>query len=521
MPFSSISQSDNKVRVKWGEAFNASSTKTLTKIIGFDQSGIYAVRKRSSSVILDVHDTYLEKIGNDLKPVTEQRLNKILAGKKEDLNEIIWHQNKVLLLTSDRVQGNKDYLVKLREIDKKTLNLKGNAKDVVKLNYDWQLSAPVFDYKISRDSSKLMIIYSLPTKRNENDRFGFTILNESLEILFRKEIGLPVKDRLFDLDSYEVSNQGDVFINGLQYETDIKEPKRFGKPNYLYRIFMCPANEDTIYAYKVTHEDKFITDLKTSFNAKGDIIGAGFYSDEGVKSIAGSYFFTLNQKTDKIENFNFKKFDLEFILEETNKRDEKKLRKRADKGKTVELYEYDLDKIILRDDGGALLLAEQYYYSAYDNSLNRNSSEQVFDDRGYNFHYNNIILVNINPDGNIEWNSKIPKRQSSFDDQGIYSSYSAAVVKDKIYFIYNDNPRNLFHENDKQDKYYSMVLNRDMITTLALVDRSGKVKKAKLFSADDANVYLRPKVCQQISSNEILLYGVKNRANRFGKIVFP
>jgi len=522
MPFSLFSQSDNKIKVKWGESFDKQSNKILADIIGFDDTGIYTLRKRSTSVMLDVYDSYLEKLDNNLNPVAEQRLSKVLANRKEDLQDILWHQNKIWLLTSDKVQGKGNFLVKLREVNKNSLGLDGNVKEVVNLNYDWRLSTPIFDYEISRDSSKLMIIYSLPSKRNEADRFGFTIIDEDLEILFRKEIVLPVKDRLFDLSSYEVSNNGDVLLNGVQFETEIKEPKRFGKPNYFYRVFMVPADKDTIFSYKITQEDKYITDLKTSFNNVGDVIGAGFYSDEGTTSIAGSYFFSLNQKTDKIENFNFKKFDLEFILEETDKRDAKTLKKRAEKGKTVELYEYDLDKIILRDDGGALLLAEQYFVSSYNNTYDGFNRNRTLDGgRSYNYNYNNIILVNINPDGSIEWNSKIPKRQNTFDDRGIHSSYTSAIVKDKIYLIYNDNPKNLFHENDKNDRYYSMIVNRDMITTLAVVDKSGKVKKAKLFSAHEADIYLRPKICPQIASNELLLYGVKNRMNRFGRIIFP
>jgi len=202
----------------------------------------------------------------------------------------------------------------------------------------------------------------------------------------------------------------------------------FGKPNYTFRLFYdaLEKGDTALNNIEMELEEKFITDLQLAFTKKGDIIGAGFYSEEGTKSIKGSYYIKLNKN--KIPE-----------------RQEKRLRRRSEQGKTVELYEYDLDRLILRDDGGVVLLAEQYYISTYSRSANFASDPYANNRREVvnNYHYNDIIIVNINPDGNIEWANKIPKQQTTSGDNGYYSSYQPAVIKNKIYLFYNDNPKNL------------------------------------------------------------------------------
>jgi len=186
------------------------------------------------------------------------------------------------------------------------------------------------------------------------------------------------------------------------------------------------------------------------------------------------------------------------------------------------LYEYDLDRLILRDDGGVVLLAEQYYISSYSRSANFGSDPYANNRREVvnNYHYNDIIIININPDGNIEWASKIPKQQTTSGDNGYYSSYQPAIIKNKIYLFYNDNPKNLFKANAKKDKTHPFVINRDGVMVMAVLNLDGNLKKAKLFRFAESEVYMRPKIALQIAGNELLIYGDRARKMRFGKIVF-
>jgi len=193
-----------------------------------------------------------------------------------------------------------------------------------------------------------------------------------------------------------------------------------------------------------------------------------------------------------IEVEEHKAFDIDFIVTEVPERQEKRLRRRSEQGKTVELYEYDLDRLILRDDGGVVLMAEQYYISTYSRSANFASDPYANNRREVvnNYHYNDIIIININPDGNIDWASKIPKQQTTSGDNGYYSSYQPAVIKNKIYLFYNDNPKNLFKANTKKDKTHPFVINRDGVMVMAILNLNGDLKKAKLFRFAESEVII-------------------------------
>ena len=75
----------------------------------------------------------------------------------------------------------------------------------------------------------------------------------------------------------------------------------------------------------------------------------------------------------------------------------------------------------------------------------------------------------------IDWAKKIPKVQESIDDGGTYSSYAMSVFGDKMFFIFNDNPKNLENKGDGKLKNYNP--NRESIVAMVAMDSDGKFKK--------------------------------------------
>ncbi|MBK8353761.1 MAG: hypothetical protein IPL21_19570 [Saprospirales bacterium] len=57
-------------------------------------------------------------------------------------------------------------------------------------------------------------------------------------------------------------------------------------------------------------------------------------------------------------------------------------------------------------------------------------------------HYfsNDILVVDVDSDGSIDWFNRIPKRQHEIN-QYKYSSYISALIGDKLAVVFNDNPR--------------------------------------------------------------------------------
>jgi hypothetical protein len=132
------------------------------------------------------------------------------------------------------------------------------------------------------------------------------------------------------------------------------------------------------------------------------------------------------------------------------------------------------------------------------------------------YYYNDVIVVNIGPQGNIDWAVKVPKRQTSTNDGGFYSSYAMAINKDKLYFVFNDDPDNLDYKGVGR---MSQTNIRRQVVTAVTVNAKGEMKK-QILGAGVGEVIIRPKVCEQISYSEMLLFGQRSKTQQFGRIVF-
>ena len=310
---------------------------------------------------------------------------------------------------------------------------------------------------------------------------------------------LPYSDEQFVIEEYKVDERGNVFLLGVLFKDKVRV-RRQGLPNYQYIILAYTQQGEKIDEYQIDLKDKFITDLTFKINRSGELVCSGFYSERGTYSVKGTYFFKIDAATKFVSNTNMKPFDFEFLTDYMGNNEKRRAERAEASGntnRTPELYRYSLDELILRTDGGALLIAEQYFveqvnYSNWDPFLRR----YVFDPVRftYYYNYNDIIIVNIRPSGEIEWTARIPKRQVTVNDGGYFSSYARAIVRDRIFFIYNDNARNFDPKNRNQRLFNFNGSNS--IITLAEVRKDGSVFSYPLFNNRDAGIITRPQNMQ-------------------------
>ena len=107
------------------------------------------------------------------------------------------------------------------------------------------------------------------------------------------------------------------------------------------------------------------------------------------------------------------------------------------------------------------------------------------------------------------------------NDGGYYSSYAMATVRDRFYFIYNDNPRNFDPKVLNGERRIRHNYNgRYSVVSLAEVKIDGSVTVMPLFTNRDADAITRPKICRQSGSKHMLVYGERGRNFRFADLAF-
>lgn len=504
--------------IKWGEEYKEPSRSFLSKIIGSDDQYYYTLRNKSGTKGLQ--EVYIEKYSLDkLKLVDAKAVSLKFEKKLRTFRELLKVNDDIYLITSYLNKAKKknylfaqkfksnlevsDDLIKIGEMDLRNIAREGD-----------------FDIQISKDSSKILVYHDLPYKRGENEKISLVVYDNAFSELWSKNIVIPYPDNKFTVEEFRVSKEGDVFLLGIKYY-DGQLGRRRGVPNYEYVLLTYLDAGERAKEYSIKEPSTFITDLTFEPTRKNEIVCSGFYSEKSAVTMKGTFFMRINISTEEIIAKNFKEFDFDFVTvnySNFKKNRAEKAAQRDDKRKEAEFYRFDLDDLVLRSDGGVLLIAEQYYVEEYflssANDLRFGNTQGT---RTFIYNYNDIIVVNINPDGEIAWSTLIPKTQRTENDGGYFSSYSKAIVNDKIYFVYNNNQRNF---NGPRGSNRHNFNGRNSVIALTEVNKNGKVKTHPLYDNREANILTRPKVCEQVGKRDMLIYGELRGKFKFASLKF-
>jgi len=502
----------------FGEEIKEARSSNLESIIGYDESGIYVLKTEGGGLFSN-ETSFIEHFDNKMnQTASEEVIIKDRKGDERDFESFVYMSNTIYLFSSTEDKKNDFVELFAQTVNKKTLKPNNDARKIAKIDYSQKgdNSFGDFEFSVSQDNSKILIHYLLPAKKKEKEKIALIVMDKDLNLIWEKKCTLPYSEELFEDVKYKLDNDGNAYILGLIYKEKVAS-KRKGKPNFKYQLISYKSNGTVYNEYPIELKDKFITDMQIALNSKNDIICAGFYSNVGTFSINGSYYMNIDGSSGEITNKNFKEFDLDFITQNMTEREAERTKKKESKGKDVELYEYDLDDLIIRDDGGVILIGEQFYINIFTTTYT-NANGSMTSTSTTHYYYNDIIVININPEGKIDWAKKIPKYQESVNDGGTYSSYTKGFLSDKLFFIFNDNPKNLTNKGNGKLSNYNP--NRESIVALVTMDSDGNQSKEALYKMKRSDVLIRPKLSKQISENEMILFGKKGKMQQFTKLIY-
>ncbi|MGD1844030.1 MAG: hypothetical protein ACFB10_01390 [Salibacteraceae bacterium] len=521
VPFG-YAQDFTEATVKWGPEEERKG-EFFIKLIGSQDEYTYTAWGQKGSL-------KIQKLNERLEPINEILIERKYQGKSMDYEFSLLHGKAIRLFFSFyNKKAKKKYLL-VKTLNLSDLNVMDELKTIGSIDAQQKgislgrgsssETSGAFSYSMSRDENKLMIFFGNPGAKPGYEGFTFQVYNQEFEKEWEKEVELPYVNKLFSITDIRVDNPGNIHIAGKEYKPGRNENKR--SEEFDYRIISWYQDTDRVTDYKVALQDeKIITDLQYAFNDKGELVCSGFYSNDDYRNVTGTFFLRIAVKDNKLLSRSIKEFDFEFVTQFMSDRQKKKAVKKEARGRDVELYEYDLDDIVLRDDGGAILIGEQYYVQVVTRT-STNANGQMRTTTDYYYHFKDLIVVNISPEGNIDWNIRIPKIQVTRNDGGYRSSYHLKVVNNKIYFLFYDDDDNFELDPDEKPQ-------RGGFESIALVEleQSGEYVKYKFIPKEDIQVSMVPKQFSYLNEQEVLLYGssrmglsFSRRKYQFSRLVF-
>lgn len=507
----SAQKKTTKAQVQWGPELTVKDGGTFIEVVGERDNATYLLMGKRK-------DLFVRRM-DGLKMVWQKQIDLKVSKKELTLEKIVVTEKEIVVLASlfdKAANGNQLYCARYTQADFSPVK---PAVPVSTIPADKQTNAGSFAIMSSPDGSKILVHAMYPAERNVPAKSRMEVYDAEMQMLWSQDYNLPYGSDEFEMESQRLDDDGSVVTLGVKYAKKGKrrELKRANKATYEYHLLTLSKESAEMNDHVIEVQDKFLQDMTLSIAKTGDIICAGLYGNKGTFSVRGAFFLRLDRATKQIMHESFKPFDDDFITLYMTEKAAAKAKKKAErKEEEMELPEFRLHEIVHRDDGGAVLLAEQYF--TYITTITSSMNGQTYTSDVRHYVYNDILVVNISPAGDIEWATKVPKRQHTFESP-VYSGFALDVKGDKIYLVFNDSGANLFLKPGDRVAQFELK-GKDALVVLATVDGQGNVSREALFSPERRDVILRPMDCVELENKDMFIYASRKNDYRFGLITF-
>ncbi|MBI1287402.1 MAG: hypothetical protein GC178_07450 [Flavobacteriales bacterium] len=364
-----------------------------------------------------------------------------------------------------------------RELDAKTLTpSKEKTKVLTRSGKSYKSGGFQVLAAYSPNRTKLLVVTDAP---DNGDGYQFSVFDQNFNLLWEGVPQLTVDGNSLslnltgaygsDLVNLQVDDQGVAYCLGGSYSsTDGKEQKVY----YGVRLENGTINYSFIESPK---EDMLTPYLYLSLSKKGVPMVMGFFdSNAGDKEIKqnGVSYGVLNfdggSTTLRSGQFSDEFIKYWWTVDEIQMSDMEMAM-----GKPAGFTFLIMKNIAMHDDGGFTMVGQ-------------NSSP--FRSVG------NIVLINIDKEGNVNWMNKVPVAQTGVGDQ--YMGFALAQSERYLYFLFNDEKKNADPNWNREKLYtFDQFANvKDHVATIAVCDMNddGNVIRQMAWTPKDVGGTVSP-----------------------------
>ncbi|MCB0686179.1 MAG: hypothetical protein KDC53_06630 [Saprospiraceae bacterium] len=295
-----------------------------------------------------------------------------------------------------------------------------------------------------------------------------------------------------DINFHEEYRKTLITNDGTMYILFEKDNFRHRKENHSMEVFRFDQFNTVFTQTSIPLPDFITYDAYFTFdNLNHHLMIVGLYSDRNASNTDGMYHIILNDGNLSDFRVSMLSYDDELIADFHGKYNPKR----------ESLYNLDVQDLVLQQDGGVLVLAEEnkeYERLAYGARRDYYGSTRFSVD----YYYEDLVLISIHEDGTSHWQKLLPKRQYSNDDEAAYSSYFLFKNPSFLRILYNDEIRN------------------DNTVSEYILNGKGDITRRSLMSTDNQKLKLQIKNAVQIAANELVVPSVRGKRLKLVRLVY-
>ncbi|MDR3678607.1 MAG: hypothetical protein P4L41_01500 [Flavipsychrobacter sp.] len=443
-------------------------------VVGYTGGRYYTYRSSGQGYFLDAYNDNMEKEATVLLDFFPSKIYQ---------TKFIAYPDKIIVLYQ-AVESNK--VVQYAALLDATGRLK--ARPIQLDNVKTGILGPTktyFSSAISEDK-KSIVIFSAKDK-GKTFTLDAKFINDSLAILHRTHATYNADNDITHGEPM-VGNDGNMYI---PVYTDV------GGKSYSDQVWLLtlPQSANKFNDHALNLDDIYAGNLYMKVdNANKRVYAGGFYADKKNGSYSGVLYAWYDIGSETFQNKRAIPFDSNMMGS-------------AGHGHRRPFDEYQVKQLIVKNDGGFVLIAESsfitlrssyapgfgyysYYYGPYMNTTVRE------------YHFDDIMALSYDSNGNREWNALVPKEQYSQEDGGLFSSYALLNTGGTLGFLFNDF-----------DSYHSRI-------QLVTLDAQGKVNTHSFSPEGNDNPDWLPRSGKQVTGRAMMIPCLHKKQICFAKIVF-
>jgi hypothetical protein len=467
--------------ISYSEPETDDSRKTDFEIIGRVSGNILVFKNNRSDNAISIYGPDMKLIERVSLPFLPEKFTNIDFIQYPDFFYMLceFQKKNIVHLVAYRMNGQAQQMSDPVEMDTTQVSSSNSAK--------------IYTNIYSEDKQRIMAI-KINTRNPKSFIFTSFLFDKNMELIDRHRIPMLVQDHADYFSNFEVDNDGQMVFTRFA---------RLGSGEYLNHVAFVIKGPlaDTFAIRDVGANDHVLDELKLkvdNFNKR--YLLSAFYYKQRKGNIEG--LFTVIW--DKASDSKYKEAITIF------NDDLRTMAKSSESNEKTAFNDYFIKKIVVKKDGGYLLISEVEFTTTRGSSFSRGDylygpmSPIDYYSPYYNpyspyYPYNrygmgqanrynaeNIMILSFDKNSNMEWSNVIPKSQ--FDDEGVNQiSYQTMNTGGELHFLYN--------QSDKR--------------ALLLMDQSisadGKITRLPTFHNLDKGYVFLPRLAKQVSSNQIVI----------------
>jgi len=277
--------------------------------------------------------------------------------------------------------------------------------------------------------------------------------------------------------------------------------KRFQVDERKFQYELIKVSNGTTKTQSFDDPGKYSEGLYPILN-NGSILCVGFYANRKDNRYNGVSYFKVNPNSLTVTSKKYHPFSVQFMEDKFGRTDNQVIKNLVFKNATV------------TDDKHILFNAEEYFVTK--STQVTGAGQRVRVER---FHYNDIVSVKLNPEGDMLWARNIKKTEVTQGD-GAYASYSSYTKNGNTYFFIctaSENPQLINGER----LFFKQGLSRNRNVFLISLSNEGILDYEKIIGNREAKLPIMvSKPLIDVAHDELVFYAKRGSKKQLVQVTF-